>query len=102
MTPAQAQSMGIPYPSGERIPVVDGDVSNCERLAGDDPARRTCWVAFDKKLMEQVVPWIPYLWSNNITITTPGLTRYVYDQSSSYISLTQIAVSNKVDASTLR
>jgi peptide/nickel transport system substrate-binding protein len=102
MTPAQAQSMGIPYPSGERIPAVDGDISNCERLAGDDPGRLSCWVAFDKKLMEQVVPWIPYLWSNNITITTPGLTRYVYDQSSSYISLTQIAVSNKVDASTLR
>jgi peptide/nickel transport system substrate-binding protein len=102
MTPAQAQSMGIPYPGGERIPVVDGEVSNCERLAGTDPARTSCWVSFDKKLMEQVVPWIPYLWSNNITITTPGLTRYVYDQSSSYISLTQIAVSNKVDATTLR
>jgi len=102
MTPAQAQSMGIQYPSGERIPVVDGDVANCERLGGTDPARTSCWVSFDKKLMEQVVPWIPYLWSNNITITTPGLTRYVYDQSSSYISLTQIAVGNKVDASTLR
>jgi hypothetical protein len=40
---------------------------------------------------------VPYLWSNNITIVTPSVTRYVYDQSSSYISLPQIAVSNKID-----
>lgn len=51
--------------------------------------------------MEQVVPWVPYLWSNNITILTPTVTRYAYDQSSSYISLTQIAVSSKVDATSL-
>ena len=99
MTQQQASSFGVQYPSA--IPSVDADVAACEKLAGDDPNRTTCWVNFDKKLMEQVVPWVPYLWSNNITLTTPSLTRYVYDQSSSYISLTQIAVNNKVNASTL-
>jgi peptide/nickel transport system substrate-binding protein len=100
MTQKQAADFGVQYPP-EAIPSVDTDVAACEKLAGDDPARMTCWVNLDKKLMEQVVPWVPYLWSNNITILTPTLTRYVYDQSSSYISLTQIAVSNKVDAKTL-
>jgi peptide/nickel transport system substrate-binding protein len=101
MTPKQAASFGIQYPAGGTIPDVDADVASCERLAGDDPARMACWVNLDKKLMEQVVPWVPYLWSNNITIVTPSVTRYVYDQSSSYISLPQIAVSNKIDPETL-
>ena len=100
MTQKQASDFGVQYPP-ETIPSVDTDVASCEKLAGNDPARTTCWVNLDKKLMEQVVPWVPYLWSNNITIVTPTVTRYVYDQSSSYISLTQIAVSNKVDAATL-
>jgi peptide/nickel transport system substrate-binding protein len=100
MTQKQAAAFGVQYPP-ETIPNVDADVDACEKLAGDDPARTTCWVNLDKKLMEQVVPWVPYLWSNNITILAPTLTRYVYDQSSSYISLTQLAVSNKVDAATL-
>jgi peptide/nickel transport system substrate-binding protein len=101
MTRKQAADFGVQYPP-ETIPGVDADVNACEKLAGEDPARTTCWVNLDRKLMEQVVPWVPYLWSNNITILTPTVTRYVYDQSSSYISLTQIAVSNKVDANSLR
>jgi len=100
LTPKQAGDFGIKYPPGA-VPSVDADVAACEKLAGDDPARNACWVNLDKKLMEQVVPWVPYLWSNNITILTPTVTRYAYDQSSSYISLTQIAVSNKVDPNTL-
>ncbi len=101
MTQKQAADFGVQYPPAT-VPNVDADIASCEKLAGGDPARTTCWVNFDKKLMEQVVPWVPYLWSNNITILAPTVTRYVYDQSSSYISLTQIAVSNKVDAGTLR
>jgi peptide/nickel transport system substrate-binding protein len=100
MTQKQAADFGVQYPAGA-VPSVDADVAACEKLSGDDLARMSCWVNLDKKLMEQVVPWVPYLWSNNITIVTPGVTRYVYDQSSSYISLTQIAVSNKVDAGRL-
>jgi peptide/nickel transport system substrate-binding protein len=99
MTQQQAATFGVQYPGS--IPSVDADVANCEKLAGNDPNRTTCWVNLDKKLMEQVVPWVPYLWSNNITIVTPSVTRYVYDQSSSYISLTQLAVNNKVNVNTL-
>jgi peptide/nickel transport system substrate-binding protein len=98
----QAADLGVQYPAGGTVPNVDADIASCEKLAGGDPARMTCWVNLDRKLMEQVVPWVPYLWSNNITIVAPTLTRYVYDQSSSYISLTQLAVGNKVDVNTLR
>ena len=34
----------------------------------------------DKKLMEQVVPWVPYLWPNNVFIVGPTVTHWNYDQ----------------------
>jgi peptide/nickel transport system substrate-binding protein len=101
LTPSMASKLGIAYPAGASIPSVDRDIDACEQVPAGDPARTTCWVNFDKKLMEQVVPWVPYLWGDNITITAPSVTHYVYDQSSSYISLTQLAVSNKVSAASL-
>ncbi len=101
LTPSKARDLGIPFPQGATVPSVDTDVANCEQIPATNPERTTCWVNVDKKLMEQVVPWVPYLWSNNITILSPSVTKFEFDQSSAYISLTQIAVNNKVDPATL-
>jgi hypothetical protein len=49
-------------------------------------------VNFDKFMLTNIVPWVPYLWATNITITAPSVTKYQFDQFSGYISLTQIAV----------
>jgi peptide/nickel transport system substrate-binding protein len=92
LTRSQASSMGIGYPPGG-VPSVDTQIDGCEGMAGQ--ARLTCWVNFDKFMMTNVVPWVPYLWATNITITAPSVTRYQFDQFSGYISLTQIAVNNK-------
>ena len=44
------------------VPSVDKDLDNCQtKLEG---ARPVCYAALDKKLMTQVVPWVPYLWAN--------------------------------------
>ena len=101
LTPSMASKLGIDFPSGAAIPSVDSDINGCEQIPAGDPSRISCWSSFDKKLMEQVVPWVPYLWGDNITITAPSVTQYVFDQSSSYISLTQLAVNNKVSVSSL-
>jgi len=101
LTPSMAATLGITFPSGATIPNVDSDINACEQIPASDPSRLSCWVSFDKKLMEQVVPWVPYLWGDNITITAPSVTNYAFDQSSSYISLTQLAVDNKVSVSSL-
>ena len=58
-------------------------------------ARTTCFVDLDKKLMEQAVPWVPYLWNSVIVITNPSVTKYEFDQFSTEMSITEIAVSNK-------
>ncbi len=101
LTPAKAAELSITIPSGTKIPSVDADVAACGQIPATNPNRTSCWANLDKKLMEQVVPWVPYLWSNNITILTPSVTKFEFDQSSAYISLTQIAVNNKVDPATL-
>lgn len=90
---AQAKSLGIPYPSNG-VPSVDSFINRCEALAGD--TRVNCWVDFDKNMMENVVAWVPYMWGNYVDITAPDVTKYVVDQATGSISLTQISVSNNV------
>ncbi len=101
LTPSRAGELAISYPQGATIPSVDADVTACEKIPAADPDRTACWANLDKQLMEQVVPWVPYLWSNNVTILSPSVTKFEFDQSSGYISLTQIAVGNRVDPATL-
>jgi peptide/nickel transport system substrate-binding protein len=91
LTSSQAKTLGLPYPAGG-VPSVDAQVAQCEALAGSD--RTSCWIAFDKNMMENVVAWVPYMWGNYVNVTAPDVTRYDVDQATGSISLTQIAVSN--------
>ena len=95
LTPEQASELKVDYPAGG-VPSVDADIERCQAIPStQSDARLTCWADFDKKLTEQVVPWVPLIWNNAIIISAPSLTRYEFDQSSSEISLTQIAVDNQ-------
>ena len=69
----------------------------CNKLLGQD--RRSCWVAFDKNLTENVAPWVPYLWANSFTIVAKSVTHYEYDQFAGMISLCHIAVNNTATVS---
>jgi ABC-type transport system substrate-binding protein len=71
---------------------VDSQFDQCNKLSGQ--ARSTCWVGFDKNLMENVVPWVPYLWATALTIVGNSVTHYDFDQFAGMISLCHIAVSN--------
>jgi peptide/nickel transport system substrate-binding protein len=72
------------------VPSVNSDIDKCIVKTGG--ARVTCWEGVDKKLMTQVVPWIPYLWSNNITIVGPKVTHWNYDQFSDGTAYSQVSV----------
>jgi peptide/nickel transport system substrate-binding protein len=72
------------------IPSVDPDINACQRKLGQ--ARITCWENLDKKLMTQVVPWVPYLWSNNVTIVGPNVTHWNYDQFSDGTAYSLVSV----------
>jgi peptide/nickel transport system substrate-binding protein len=76
---------------------VDADFEECNALLDDE--RRACWVAFDKKVMEEVVPWVPYLWATAFTIVGDSVTKYEYDQFAGMISLCHISVNNNATVS---
>ena len=77
ITPAIAAKVGAKG-NLTNVPSVDPDIDKCQGELGD--ARTTCWENLDKKLMEQVVPWVPYLWPNNVFIIGPTVTHWNYDQ----------------------
>jgi len=96
MTPDQAKTLGIPYPSGVTIPSVDADIDACQKIPAEQKDQSTqCYADIDKKLMEEDVPWVPYLWAKNITVTGNTVTKWEFDQFSGYLSFTQMAVNNK-------
>jgi len=72
------------------VPSVDGDIKVCQPKIKQ--ARINCWEGVDKKLMTQVVPWVPYLWANNVTIVGPKVTHWQYDQYGDYTAYSQVAV----------
>jgi peptide/nickel transport system substrate-binding protein len=89
ITPAIAAKVGA---SGDvnNVPSVDSDLDKCSAALGQ--ARLTCLENLDKKLMEQVVPWIPYFWSFAQHIIGPKVTKWQFDQFGGSIGYGHVAV----------
>jgi len=77
LTPAIAKKVGA---TGNitNVPSVDSEIAACSAKLAQD--RITCWENVDRKLMETIVPWVPYLWPNNVFIIGPNVTHWNYDQ----------------------
>jgi peptide/nickel transport system substrate-binding protein len=74
------------------LPSVDADMRRCQTLY--EPERRQCWIELDEKLMEEVVPWVPYLWQDKVRIVGPRVTKYEFDQFSAEMAFSHMAVEN--------
>jgi hypothetical protein len=51
-----------------------------------------CWADLDKYLMEQVVPWVPYLFDNNVVVVSSRITAFSFDQFAGVPAIDRIAV----------
>jgi len=89
MTAAQAKEFKVPYPKGG-VPTVDADIDTCNAAIGEE--RTTCWAALDKKLMEEVVPWVPYMFGKNTDLLGPAVTKWDFDQFSGEAAYAHVAV----------
>ena len=89
ITPAIAKTVGAKG-NLTNVPSADKDIDACGAKLGQ--ARTTCWENLDKKLMTQVVPWVPYLWPNNVFIVGPKVTHWNYDQFSDGPAYSQVSV----------
>ena len=92
LTPEKAQECGIPF-NNKEIPNVDDKIDECYAVPQGDE-RITCWGELDKQLMEEVVPWVPYLDANHITAMSGDVTKFEFDQFSGTPAWSRIAVSS--------
>ncbi len=89
LTPEKAKELKIDYPETP-VPSIDADIQACVAKIGDE--RIDCWVALDQKLMEEVVPWVPYSFANSVSVIGPAVTNWEFDQNSGYQALSKVAV----------
>jgi ABC-type transport system substrate-binding protein len=90
LTKDQAGECNTSYPA-DGVPSVNDDIDNCVSILDTD-ARLDCWTELDKKLMEEIVPWIPYLDAKNTFVVSDAVTQYVYDQFSGDLGYAHVAV----------
>jgi peptide/nickel transport system substrate-binding protein len=93
LTPAIAKRIGAK--GTLTTPNVDKDIARCNRTQataeGSNPRIR-CWASLDRKLMEQVVPWVPYLSAQNVNVTGPKVTKWLYDLFATQTAYAHVAV----------
>jgi hypothetical protein len=90
ITPAKARQVGATIPASGPPPSVDADIDACAALAGQE--RTDCWIALDKKITEEIVPWVPLIDATNIDLLGPAVTKYNFDQFGNEIALAHVAV----------
>jgi peptide/nickel transport system substrate-binding protein len=78
LTPAEAKKVGAAIPAGGPPTNVDADIDACNKLSGQE--RADCWIALDKKITEQIAPWVPLMDANNLDLLGPAVTKYGYSQ----------------------
>ena len=79
-----------PRATCDNVPSINDDLDKCANLVGS--ARTACYATLDKKLMTQVVPWVPYLWSTVTRITSKNVTQYEFDQFATTPAYAHMAV----------
>ena len=60
------------------VPNVDDAIKECNPTT--DEERIQCWADFDEMISTEVVPWVPYLFDNNVDIVSADVVNYTFDQ----------------------
>ena len=81
------------YTGDEEIPSAEEQIDACIPATGDE--RLQCWADLDTYLMEEVVPWVPYLFDNNVQVTSARIASWSFDQFAGLPALDRIAVSDE-------
>jgi peptide/nickel transport system substrate-binding protein len=89
LKPSQVKALGITG-NIKNIPSVDALAAKCGKLIGGP--RINCYARIDKVLTEKIVPWIPYMWARTVTILSPNVTKWNFDQNAGFTALAHVAV----------
>jgi peptide/nickel transport system substrate-binding protein len=75
------------------IPSVDADMEACVATPPGDEYN-ACWAALDQRLMEEIVPWVPYRWGSQNTVLADSVVAWTFDQSAGWTAYSRTAVDN--------
>jgi ABC-type transport system substrate-binding protein len=78
-----------------QIPSVDEDMAACVATP-PGPEYNACWAAIDRRLMEEIVPWVPYRWGSTNVVLSDSVVAWEFDQSSSWTAYSRVAVDNEL------
>jgi peptide/nickel transport system substrate-binding protein len=87
--PSQAGTLGVKG-NVNNVPSIDALATRCGALIGN--ARVTCYANVDRVLTQDIVPWIPYMWANQVNIISPTVAKWQFDQSSGWTAFAHVAV----------
>jgi len=85
----QATKLKTSYPA-DGVPNVDADVTACTALSGSE--RLDCWANLDKKIMNEIAPWIPWRWSRATHIVSEAVTNWTFDAFATFPSFAHMGV----------
>jgi peptide/nickel transport system substrate-binding protein len=88
-TPEQLTEFGYAATS---VPSVDDKIAECSPLVGEEQGN--CWAELDQLLMEEVVPWVPYLFDNYVRTISERVLNYTFDQFAGLPALEKIALAD--------
>jgi peptide/nickel transport system substrate-binding protein len=88
ITPEMLQERG--YDPSTVIPSAEDQIDACIPLSGDE--RLSCWADLDRYLMEDVTPWIPYLFDNNVVVVSDRIVACSFDQFAGLPAIDRLAL----------
>jgi peptide/nickel transport system substrate-binding protein len=74
------------------VPSADPQIEECTKAT--DEERTQCWADLDEYLMTEIVPWVPYLFDNNVDIASTNVVNYTFDAFAGMIALDHVGVSS--------
>jgi peptide/nickel transport system substrate-binding protein len=86
-TPKQLQEWGYDVTS---VPSIDDKIDECLPLVGIEQVQ--CWAEADQLLMEEVIPWVPYLSEAYVRTVSDRVASYSFDQFTTSPALERIAL----------
>jgi peptide/nickel transport system substrate-binding protein len=87
-TPEQLRTWGY---HTRTVPSIDGRVRRCRPLVG--ATRVQCWALLDRYVMQQVVPWIPFLQLTSVYTVSSRVENFTWDASTGEPSFNRISLS---------
>ena len=91
LTPEQAKAIKVTGTT-TGVPSIDAGIVKCAARTGH--ARILCYANLDKVLTTKVMPWIPYLWRDQLNIIGPDVATWTFDQAYGLAGFGHVSLKN--------